>query len=658
MSDKVRPLEESEGRRPRLELEPTPPSAERKELEAEVAKTAKETDFYDKKITEINENKDIPDKLKDIETLKASKIEDIRFNSRLLKKKEGAEEPAVEIENVKEETARRLRAYTEKDGEWYTLNYKNVGGMDHELHVGLGDVLLDPDIEEITVQKASGELIACHRGIVQEGKYKGRRAFLNEKDKYVATYSGDKFKFGKFEKSDFKKYQQEENERLQDKAAFKTRAAGTTANLDTLSEVFYGKTANFLTDEQITSKLNSHREEQDGQQILEYMKKVCEEFGVPFVIYREMIQVESKFNPDPTNTMGSAARGLGQFMPETWTEFTEYCTKNNIFDERWGTPPLTQDHRANPYANAYASAWLMSRAKNALKLEAQPIQEQGVAYYMRHHEGPGGYRGFVRFFNAMQKDGYLTEQEIIAAFKADPGKYYPRLHEDQRQENRVLGPNGIIHTYFKFAKNIGLKALAASSTGEKLPIARINSRFKTPEGHPSRIVMTGKETLITGSSTAGGVDTDAFDVLSIGGAGPISYLSNLKQIFSQLKKTDVPLPREVVVTGLAVNGMDPGKPIAEEVEKNILAYKEIVAFFENEGIRAKVATVQPYEEKKDHLMAFNEALRAAFPNCVDLEKNILTSEGEWDKKYKASDNLHLSSDGHKILKNLVEKSRT
>ena len=134
----------------------------------------------------------------DVATLKGETVEEIRYNSRLLKKKEGDETPEAQVANLEEETARRIKAYTSGSGDgWFKLNYAKFGadkhGLTHELYVGLGDILLDPDIKDVSIDQ-DGRIIKAHRGIVSSGKHAGRVAFLNDKNDYVATYTGDKFK--------------------------------------------------------------------------------------------------------------------------------------------------------------------------------------------------------------------------------------------------------------------------------------------------------------------------------------------------------------------------------------------------------------------------------------------------------------------------------
>lgn len=129
--------------------------------------------------------------------LKGSSVEEIRFDSQFLTE----QQPEAEIDpkNLKAETLRRIAAYT--DGEqngWYVLNYQRMGndanGFSHEINIGLGDILIDPDITEVQVKKADGTLIKGRRGVTPSGKHQGRIGFLDDNENYIVTYTGDSFR--------------------------------------------------------------------------------------------------------------------------------------------------------------------------------------------------------------------------------------------------------------------------------------------------------------------------------------------------------------------------------------------------------------------------------------------------------------------------------
>ena len=130
--------------------------------------------------------------------LKGSSIADIRYNTALLGGVQENKDPKKRALSLKDETAKRLSAYTKgRDKDWYILDYETMGsdsdGMSHEMNVGLGDVLIDPDITNILIEQY-GVIIKAHRGVVPGGRHAGRVGFLDENNDYVATHSGDKFR--------------------------------------------------------------------------------------------------------------------------------------------------------------------------------------------------------------------------------------------------------------------------------------------------------------------------------------------------------------------------------------------------------------------------------------------------------------------------------
>lgn len=134
----------------------------------------------------------------DYEKLRSATIEDIRFNSGFLVPNDKEADDNSKAKNLKQETSRRIRAYTSSyDKDWYSIDYSKMGAdskdRSHENFIGLGDILLDPDIKEIMVDRG-GQVIKATRGTVPSGKHTGRVGFLDESGNYVATHTGDKFR--------------------------------------------------------------------------------------------------------------------------------------------------------------------------------------------------------------------------------------------------------------------------------------------------------------------------------------------------------------------------------------------------------------------------------------------------------------------------------
>ncbi len=158
----------------------------------EASKATAEDLTYKSKINEKYENlnESLKDKQeKDLSTFQNSSIEDIRFNSRLLTPKQENEGTKGLITNLREETSRRIAIYSSIiENGWRKLNYSKVSS-EHENGIGLGDILIDPSITHVEIEK-DGQKIIAKRGIASNG----RLGFLDQNGSYVATFTGDKFR--------------------------------------------------------------------------------------------------------------------------------------------------------------------------------------------------------------------------------------------------------------------------------------------------------------------------------------------------------------------------------------------------------------------------------------------------------------------------------
>ncbi len=131
--------------------------------------------------------------------LRNSKLSAIRYNPRLFCPKQEGENGEQEIAGLKEETARRLRAYTSQIGDWFTLDFRKIGSdkkvkLTHENNIQLGDILVDADIQTILIQRGDGTVIKATRGVGEDGGYKGRVGFFDGNKRFVPVFSGDKFR--------------------------------------------------------------------------------------------------------------------------------------------------------------------------------------------------------------------------------------------------------------------------------------------------------------------------------------------------------------------------------------------------------------------------------------------------------------------------------
>jgi lysophospholipase L1-like esterase len=126
----------------------------------------------------------------------------------------------------------------------------------------------------------------------------------------------------------------------------------------------------------------------------------------PAVIYA-IIKHESGFQAQIPNGQGSAALGLGQFMPGTW-ESTDYqggsgfLAENKALVERLLGHRLPKDSdersalRTNPILSIYATTWYAAQNAEVLNLDGV-TQDTAYYVYSAHHDGAGGARNLLAY---------------------------------------------------------------------------------------------------------------------------------------------------------------------------------------------------------------------------------------------------------------------
>ena len=134
----------------------------------------------------------------DIATLKKTSVEDIRTKPSLLTKK-------TTHKSIKEESLRRLNAYTTYSDGYFTLNYEKMGkddsGYSHEDYIGLGDIFISPQAETLAIKKMGQEKeIIVTRAIITSGKHRGRIGYIDDNNEYVPTFTGDQVRIVTYKK--------------------------------------------------------------------------------------------------------------------------------------------------------------------------------------------------------------------------------------------------------------------------------------------------------------------------------------------------------------------------------------------------------------------------------------------------------------------------
>lgn len=539
---------------------------------------------------------------KDEALIRGSTTKDLRKKARLLNvKPEGKTETKPEvITNLKDEAARRLRAYTNaRDGEWYTLDYQKFGndssGLSHEMNVGLGDILLDPDIKEVLVEK-SGVPILAHRGIVEKGPHKGRVGFIDNQGNYVATYTGDKFK------------------------------------------ILSNKETDSSKKDEVNSYIKSLQSEDKAREETEVIMQRTN-FDVPEGLPSSEVSVL-----DPNKPV------VDQITKRLRSSQLEAA---RIIEEEFKTAGLT-----NP--NLIAAAIINANYESGLIPEntgALARGEDSVGLFQLNAGGAGKGMSI-----ADRKDPRINTRRIIEEIKGPHGK---------RLRPRALAGASVQELSYLFcydierpAKREGDSRQRANDSFAFFPRKPVEASdtlvadYKSPTGHPAFVnLKSGQDTWFLGSSSAEGLGylnkDRAYGTYALRGGDAGDLFQDLQTtIWPKIEKMN--LPRQIVLVGLELNGLNSNQDPAATAKANIEQHLRIAKFFEGKGIQVKIVPGQLYEPKKAAILAFNNLLKTQYsPYFLD------TGTDAPGIPLDSKEHLHLTAEGYrKILAKALPPKET
>jgi len=563
---------------------------------------------------------------KDRESLRKQEIKDIRFNSRLLKPKAENEDEASQAANIKEETQKRIKAYTEKaDANWYTLNYQRLGsdkkGRSHEMNIGIGDILLDPDITEVLVKRKNGEVIKAHRGVVPTRQmYSGRQAFLDENNKYVDTYTGESFRILSNEETDLKNpealkkylgtFSAEEKVREENAKNFENEmkamedqdAYYTDANLDPSKSVV----------EQIKIPLTASQKE--SAKVIERVfkeglkgKEGLTDEAIAKIIAAAIVNSYKESGLNASNDTGDGGHSIGLFQVNDVAGAGTHLLKTMSREESIA-------YRQNPENNA------------KIILEREVLGQ------------------FGRPLLAAAKDGASVTKlaALFSRYIERPRDTYGAMQGRSQAALKMFGERVV-------------------NTGEEIS-ERIDDGKEGYNGKGIIKLKSNQDTWIFGSSGAVAMN-NMKNSLNLGNTGffgvvginPMNFKEKLETMWpkiSQLKP-----PKQIVLVGMATNGL--GADTDKLIQKNFDAYAAIKDFLEKKGIKVKIATVQPTEERKEQIQKFNNLLREKYPadSLIDIAKYTTTDDGKGrNPEYASADGIHLGKRGYEKFASLIKES--
>ncbi len=546
---------------------------------------------------------------KDLKTLQDNDIKTIRFKSRLLKAKTEKEDENTQALNIKEETAKRIKAYTDKGAnDWYTLNYQRLGsdkkGRTHEMNVGLGDILLDPDVKEILLKRSNGTIVKAHRGVVPSRQmHAGRLAFLDENNRYLDTYTGDSFRILSGDETDFKnpeavkkylsQFGEEEKTREENEKNYENEIRSTEdqdvyyteANLDPSKSVV----------EQIKISLNSSQKK-NAKIIEDIFKEKLQGKGLSDEAIAKIIAAaivnaykESGLN---ASAIGDHGNSIGLFQ----------------LNINGAGHHMSVEERQDPVTNT------------------KTIIEREVL------------GSFGRVLIARAKAG-ATVTELAAVFSKyieRPRDVYGAMQARSKSALKMFGER-VVSTQDEIAERIDNGKEGANGKG----IIKLRSN---------------QDAWIFGSSSVVGLNgtKDKLGLKNVGFFGVVginsgNFYKKLVENWDRIKA--LKFPPQVILMGMAANGLNNSD---SSVRENLENYSKIKTLLESRGTKITVTTVQPSEKNGEGVSKFNDELRKTYgENCIDVAKYTTTSDGTAIIPEYAAQYGHLKGEGAKILDRMV-----
>lgn len=576
---------------------------------------------YDKKIKALSAAAETQDPESDRNTLRKSEITDIRTNSRLLKTKKSEEKPEEQVVNLKEETARRMRAYTQESAnDWHALNYQKMGsdskGRSHEMHIGLGDILLDPDITQILVSK-DGITKKATRGTLGTG----RAAFLYEDGTYAATYTGDKFRIldGTETKPEDKT---PEGKKAVDRYIEKLGTEETTRGTQ---KEYFQKNPDFGTYTPSNDEIGRYDGTIELGNVVDQIKGLSGgQIAAARVIEEEFRKaLTGKLEPLPLNNAIAAA--IINAKRESG------LNPRNDRGDSGTSVGLFQLHAGG------GASRLQKKYGNEWKKYAQDPRINTIEMIETEVLGNFGKKRFMP-----RAAAGASAAELAGIFAYDLERPTDQAGAARRSENLILAhfgkekPADTIENGTMIAK--GKETIFKSGEHQRPGISTLadNQDFWI-WGSSIAHMMTGNEIDENGKST------NKIGVLGIGASNAVSFLTDIKSRWSALGLDKMTKPKEgVVLLGWQVNGLDENADPEKTARKNIADYMKVVAFLESKGIKARIATTHEVAKKINSVKKFNEILLKEYPSyAINIAPAV------------SSGNVHLSNSQSRNMSKLL-----
>ncbi len=418
-------------------------------------------------------------------------IEDIRFNPNLFSSKEEKEANANgKISTVerrallKVESARRLKLYTSTDGDWFNINYERLGmdkhGMAHEIYVGLGDILLDPDIQAIWVErknKKTGELESFK---AVRGYDRSRPCFVDSEGKYVATRTGDRFRiitnnadkpddagYQKWFDDDIKSREGGKSLFIKKSVMYKAEKAVTMKDKVELSHNYMkdGKEKTFSIDKgtieaamgECKTSVKDFSEVNERKNFRKLLDFVALKVGVPAEMIFTVGFHESRCKFPGSIGDSGRAKGMGQFHVDAWSTAKGSPIFSEVMSQVITEDPATTGRGCNILADILGTAIMLKRGAETFDfdishntpksyLEEQITAPDGrkmprMAWLRSFYHVPSYARDYAKIIKAGSIDKGLTpkyKERFLAKSKPWFDENYPRYVKYATNASGVL----------------------------------------------------------------------------------------------------------------------------------------------------------------------------------------------------------------------------
>lgn len=629
---------------------------------------------YLEKVEKIDEKETKADR----EKLFSSKLADIRYKHRLLKDPKADETPEEARSNLKEETTRRIRSLTrENDKEWYTIDYQKI----YEMTLGLGDILLDPDIQNVLIEK-DGHTILGHRGVIASKRFKGRVGFMDQNGNYIATYTGDKFRILKSNENPIGEYKKAIEEEQKARDAHRVVFEAGSKSMENYSAPYvspeeivrtFGKvdlSADLAEKANASSRRGTRvREftdlESKNQPLAQVIRGVCISLGCPEALIYATYLHESGFSNSSVGdvTLPGKSVGIGQFRPGTWDMISRDPEYQAFVNQYY--PGRKFDRGESVLSDVAASVVLLKRiAKRGNVDLKQPLSTANIIYLRGGYNAGNGEPYRKSYING-QGSRYMP---FVYNYRNFEKGYNDLVHGQKADENfgkGVIGSSSkstetIVATSAPTENGNGSIRLKADRDWNPLP-ERAGSFVRFIDVRPTnKQWVLGCSTICGGEKWANKTDTG---VVGFGGGGAVAMLRDLPAYWKRLEKAGAKVPEQVIIAELPLNGLTnrhfdaykQGKTI--DPEKNARAelkvHLQIAAYLKSKGVKtvkistthvwdAKIKKTQTIDPSKDVVadtIAFNRLLQAEHPELTVDITPVAKSRG-----------LHNTSDYQRIMK--------